>query len=117
MLNFLNDLICVQVIQSVNLHEFHLYEHHIDQQNQNEQILNEFYCMLEKYEYLKINEKRCLFFLVKKYSIYDRCFIVCFIYERNAPSFSHRDIQWKIHSCSSFEKIMLIRSIFGINPV
>jgi hypothetical protein len=53
MLNLLNDLIDEKVNQYVNQHEFHLYEHHIDQQNQNEQILNKFYYMLERYEHLK----------------------------------------------------------------
>jgi hypothetical protein len=53
MLNFLNDLMDGKVNRYVNLHEFHLYEYHIDQQNQNEQIRDEFYYMLERYEHLK----------------------------------------------------------------
>ncbi len=53
MLNFLNDLMDVNINQYVNQHEFHFYEYHIDQLNQNEQILDEFYYMLEIYEHLK----------------------------------------------------------------
>ena len=53
MLNFLNDLMNVQINRYVNQHVFDLDEYHIDQMNQNEHIQDVFYYRLEKYEYLK----------------------------------------------------------------
>jgi hypothetical protein len=53
MLNFLKDLMDEKINQYVNQLEFHPYENHIDQQNQNERIQDEFYYMLGRYEYLK----------------------------------------------------------------
>jgi len=55
MLDFSNDLMDEIINQYVNQHVFHLYEYRIDPRNRNEQIQDEFYCKLERYEYLKEN--------------------------------------------------------------